>query len=59
LHEKQLYDGLAASEGYLWWNCWFASEKFYNPSQVRQCPNSIRGGRAKNLGFWPSLRKWK
>jgi len=28
-------------------------------SQVRQCPNSIRGGFAKNLRFWPSPRKRK
>ena len=28
-------------------------------SQVRQCPNSIRGGIAENVGFWPSPRKRK
>jgi len=25
LHVKELYDGLAASQCYLWWNSWFAS----------------------------------
>jgi len=25
LHEKEVYDGLAASQCYLWWNSWFAS----------------------------------
>jgi len=25
LHEKDLYDGLAASQCYLWRNSWFAS----------------------------------
>jgi len=25
LHEKELYDGLAASQCYLWRNTWFAS----------------------------------
>jgi len=25
LHEKELYDGLAASQYYLWRNSWFAS----------------------------------
>jgi len=25
LHEKELYDGLAASQCYLWRNSWFAS----------------------------------
>jgi len=25
LHEKQLYDGLAAPQCYLWWNSRFAS----------------------------------
>jgi len=34
LYEKELYDGLAASQ--CWWNSWFASYKFYNPRQVRQ-----------------------
>jgi len=27
--------------------------------QVRQCTNSIRGGIAENLGFWPSPHKLK
>ena len=31
--------------------------EFYNPSQARQCPNSIRGGSAENLGYWPSPHK--
>jgi len=29
------------------------------PQPSRQCPNSIRGGSAENLGFWPSPRKQK
>jgi len=59
LHEKELHNGLAASQCYLWRNSWFVGQRFYNPSQVWQCPNSIRGGRAENLGFWPSPRKRK
>jgi len=27
---------IAASQCYLWRNSWFASWKFYNPSQVRR-----------------------
>jgi len=41
MKKSYLYGGLAASQCYLWRNSWFASWKFYNPSQVRQCPSLL------------------